>query len=115
MQDAVNDKLTANGGDVATSVEEAIVTRRSVRRFLPTSVPREIVEHILVVASRAPSGTNMQPWHLYVLSGTAKQALSAAIIDADRTGIDIEKPEHQPRNGGLAGAAGADYRESPAR
>jgi nitroreductase len=62
-----------------TAVDAAIATRRSVRGFLPTPVPREVVEDILSVASRAPSGTNTQPWQVTVLTGAAKAALSAKI------------------------------------
>ncbi len=61
------------------AVDAAITARRSVRAFLPTSVPREVIEQILKVASRAPSGTNTQPWHVTVLTGQAKTALSAKI------------------------------------
>ena len=49
------------------------------RAFLPTPVPRETVLQILDVAARAPSGTNTQPWKVTVLTGSAKQRLSAAI------------------------------------
>jgi nitroreductase len=61
------------------AVDTAIVTRRSVRGFLSTPVPRAVVEDILRVASRAPSGTNTQPWKVTVLTGDAKAALSAKI------------------------------------
>ena len=44
------------------AVNAAIESRRSVRAFLPTPVARATVEDILRVASRAPSGTNTQPW-----------------------------------------------------
>ena len=54
-------------------VDEAIVTRRSLRAFLPTPVPRSAIEEILAVASRAPSGTNTQPWKVYVLTGNPKR------------------------------------------
>jgi nitroreductase len=60
-------------------VDHAIVTRQSVRAFLPTPVPRATIEEILAVASRAPSGTNTQPWKVTVLAGAAKSRLSAAI------------------------------------
>jgi nitroreductase len=60
-------------------VDAAIVTRRSLRAFLPTPVPRETIEQILAVASRAPSGTNTQPWKVYVLTGAAKTDLSRKI------------------------------------
>ena len=60
-------------------VDAAITTRRSLRAFLPTEVPRETIEAILAVASRSPSGTNTQPWKVYVLTGAAKTELSRKI------------------------------------
>ena len=45
-------------------VETAITGRRSIRRFLTDPVPREVIEDILAVAARAPSGANMQPWRV---------------------------------------------------
>ena len=75
--------------DIAT-VDRAITTRRSVRRFLPTPVPRATVEAILAVASRAPSGTNTQPWRVHVLAGDRRAALSAALLHAH----DHEQAEH---------------------
>jgi nitroreductase len=57
------------------AVDHAISSRRSIRRFLPTPVPRELIEDILRVASRAPSGTNTQPWRVHVLTGAARQGL----------------------------------------
>jgi nitroreductase len=64
------------------AVDTAIVTRRSLRAFLPTPVPRETLEAILAVAARAPSGTNTQPWKVYVLTGNAKTELSRKIAAA---------------------------------
>lgn len=59
----------------AASVDAAITSRMSARAFLPTPVPRATLEHILQVASRAPSGTNTQPWKVYVLQGTSRDTL----------------------------------------
>ncbi|WP_341893657.1 nitroreductase [Variovorax sp. YR752] len=61
------------------AVDDAITSRHSIRAYLPTPVPRETIEEILRVAARAPSGTNTQPWRVHVLTGAAKQQLSAAI------------------------------------
>ena len=61
------------------AVDAAITSRRSVRAFLDTPVPRETIEDILRVASRAPSGTNTQPWRVHVLTGAAKALLSARV------------------------------------
>ncbi|MGO4151857.1 nitroreductase [Cupriavidus basilensis] len=66
----------------AALIDQAIITRRSVRAFLDTPVPRDVVNEILAVASRAPSGTNAQPWRVYVLTGDAKVKLSADVLAA---------------------------------
>ena len=63
-------------------VDAAITSRRSIRAFLPTPVAREDIEAILEVAARAPSGTNTQPWKVYVLTGAAKEQLSAEVLRA---------------------------------
>jgi nitroreductase len=64
------------------AVDAAITSRRSVRAFLPTPVARSVIEDILKVAARAPSGTNVQPWKVHVLTGTAREALSEKIMAA---------------------------------
>ncbi|MDR5808458.1 nitroreductase [Caballeronia sp. LZ019] len=72
------------------SVADAIATRRSIRAFLADPVERATLEAILASACRAPSGSNIQPWKVYVLTGDAKDALSRSILavfndpDADR-------------------------------
>lgn len=63
-----------------TLVDSALTSRRSVRAFLPTPVPRATVEEILTVAARAASGTNIQPWLVHVLTGATKARLSAEIL-----------------------------------
>ena len=71
-------------------VDDAITSRRSIRRFLPTPVLAETVEAILDAAARAPSGTNMQPWRGYALAGAAKGAL----VDAVQAAFDAGEPGH---------------------
>ena len=68
--------------DEVVAVDRAIVSRRSVRRFLPRTVARETVEQILDVARHAPSGTNTQPWRVYALAGAAKNRLCEAVAAA---------------------------------
>jgi nitroreductase len=80
--DQLGNSSTAPIEEQAAIVDAAIITRRSLRAFLPTPVPREAIQDILAVASRAPSGTNTQPWHVYVLTGEAKTELSKKIIAA---------------------------------
>lgn len=64
------------------TVLDALRSRRSVRAFRDTPVPRATIERILEAAARAPSATNTQPWRTYVLTGTAKRSLSRAILAA---------------------------------
>ena len=57
------------------AVDMAIRSRMSVRAFTPQAVARADIEAILEVASRAPSGTNCQPWRVYVLQGASRDSL----------------------------------------
>ena len=57
------------------SVDAAITSRMSVRAFTQQTVERALIEQILQVASRAPSGTNCQPWKVYVLQGASRATL----------------------------------------
>ncbi|PZP34589.1 MAG: nitrobenzoate reductase [Roseateles depolymerans] len=83
------------------AVDQAILTRHSMRAFLPTPVPRKTLEDILRVASHAPSGTNTQPWQVQVLTGAARQRLSdrimAAYLDAEQNAAHQEEYAYYPR------------------
>jgi nitroreductase len=61
-------------------VDQAITSRRSIRAFLPKPVACDDIEAILGVAARAPSGTNAQPWKVYVLTGDSKQGLTDSLM-----------------------------------
>jgi nitroreductase len=74
------------------AVDAAITQRRSLRAYLPDPVPRALIEEILTVAARAPSGTNTQPWKVTVLTGEPKARLSAAIRAA------FDDPEERARH-----------------
>ena len=66
-------------------IKIAITSRRSVRKFLSKSINKEIIEDILNVSARAPSGTNIQPWNVHVLTGSARDRIcnkaSSAFLD----------------------------------
>ena len=68
------------------SAIDAVTGRRSVRAFLPTPVSDEIVRAILAGASRAASGTNIQPWLVHVVTGEARERLSQAALVAMEAG-----------------------------
>jgi nitroreductase len=75
-------------------VDDAIRSRKSVRRFLPTPVPAQTVRHILEVAARAPSGNNVQPWRVYAVAGEARDRLCNEIVEAARGDPDRHQPEY---------------------
>lgn len=56
----------------------AVTGRKSVRRFLPDSVDEATIRAILDAAARAPSGTNIQPWQVHVVTGAARDRLARA-------------------------------------
>jgi nitroreductase len=83
------------------AVDAAITSRRSIRAFLPTPLAREDIEQLLQVAARAPSGTNTQPWKVYVLTGEKKQRLSERILaahtDPEQARLHTEEYAYYPR------------------
>lgn len=64
------------------SVDAAIESRFSARAFEPRPVARDVLEDLLRVAARAPSGTNTQPWNVYVLQGASRDALVSKVCEA---------------------------------
>jgi nitroreductase len=84
-----------------SAVDEVIGGRYSCRAFLPRPVPRELIADILSVASRAPSGTNIQPWRAWVLTGETKARLTekllAAFDDPEEAATHAEPYTYYPR------------------
>jgi len=76
------------------AVDHAITSRMSARAFTQQEVSRELITEILQVASRAPSGTNTQPWKVYVLQGATRDSLVdkvCAAHEAMRGNPDVAK------------------------
>jgi nitroreductase len=64
-------------------LEEAIAERHSTRMFLRDKpVPPDLVYEALTLAMRAPSNSNIQPWHLVLASGPARDRLVEALLEA---------------------------------
>ena len=74
----------------AADVFEAARTRRSIRAYKPDPVPRQTLREIVAIARYAPSGSNIQPWRAYVLTGATLRRLSEAIKHAFLT----DEPGH---------------------
>jgi len=78
----------------AEAVDRAIRTRRSIRGFLPDPVPRETIARLLELAGTAPSGSNIQPWRVHVVTGEALRRLKADLL-ARHEGHAPEEREYE--------------------
>lgn len=78
----------------ARAVDGAIRTRRSIRGFLQTPVPRETIRDLLDLAACAPSGSNIQPWRVHVLTGGALRRLKDDLL-AQHDGNAPEEREYE--------------------
>jgi nitroreductase len=76
-------------------VYDALESRRSIRAFTGEPVPPDTLERILSAARHAPSGSNIQPWKVYVLTGAAKRRLSEAAIAFRRANRGVDCPQYQ--------------------
>lgn len=72
---------------------ELIRSRHSKRAYLNQPVPRELLERVLTVAAEAPSSKNTQPWGVAVLSGSAREQLSALLCAKFDRG-ESESPDY---------------------
>lgn len=79
-------------------VTEAVISRRSVRGFLPTPVDPGLIRRIVATAARAPSGGNLQPWHIDVIGGSEleelKKIMAARVTNPER---EISEYEIYPK------------------
>ncbi|MBK0678683.1 nitroreductase [Klebsiella oxytoca] len=64
------------------SFQDVVRSRHSVRGFLPTPIPQDLLEEILQDAQWAPSNCNTQPWNVHIVSGDKLKALSAVLVEA---------------------------------
>jgi len=78
--------------------DEALTKRKSVRAFLDRPVPRALVEELLALASRSPSGTNVQPWKVHVVAGELRKRLEAEVLAHRETRPPDDRAEF-PRTG----------------
>ena len=79
----------------SSEIDAVIRGRRAIRRFDQRAVPVEMVHDILDVARHAPSGSNIQPWRCYVVTGAARDRLVDKAVTAFRTAFDPNGSEYQ--------------------
>ena len=79
-------------------VIDAVNKRMSVRQFLDTPVPNDVIKQLIIDASRAPSGGNVQPWRIYAVNGDTMTRLLQFLEDKPQA----EEPEYAMYPSGLS-------------
>ena len=80
-----------NNATTPLPLPELLAQRQSTRGFLPDAVAPALLTTLLTQARRAPSGGNLQPGHFIQVTGAARDALTAALLDDWRLG----RAEHE--------------------
>jgi nitroreductase len=93
------------------NVYEAVQSRRAVRAFTDEPVPTEVLQRVVAAAAWAPSGSNLQPWHVYVVTGTPLAQLKKVAVERVASGDRWDDREFQMYPPELA----APYRERRSR
>jgi nitroreductase len=88
-------------------VYDAVTSRRAVRAFTDEPVPHDVLEQVLTAAARSPSGGNLQPWNVYVLTGAALAELKKRTAERVAAGDSGDEREYQMYPPNL----GSPYRE----
>ena len=81
-------------------VSEALATRRSVRGFTDAPVDRAAIDRVLEAAAQSPSGGNVQPWNVTLITGEPMEGLKAAVASNIAKG-EFETPEYAVYPSGL--------------
>ncbi|MBK3573524.1 nitroreductase [Streptomyces sp. MBT65] len=76
-------------------VYEAVMSRRAARGFTDREVPRDVLERVLSAAAWAPSGSNIQPWRAYVVSGEPLAEIKKRAGERLATGDPWDEPEYE--------------------
>jgi nitroreductase len=75
-------------------VYEAVTSRRAVRGFTHEPVSREVLERVLAAARCAPSGSNIQPWNIYVVTGAPLAQLKKLATERVAAGDPWDEREY---------------------
>ena len=71
----------------AEAYRQIVMGRRSIRGFLPRTVPRALIRDVLEMAMRAPSSLNAQPWNFTVVGGAALDAIRRGNTERNLSGV----------------------------
>ncbi len=88
-------KRMAGGMEPIMDVYEAVTSRRAVRGFTDEPVSREVLERVLSAAAWAPSGSNIQPWNTYVMTGAPLAELKTTAVERVAHGDPWDKRQYK--------------------
>ncbi|WP_455475091.1 nitroreductase [Bartonella sp. B30(2025)] len=80
--------------DDSISIFQSILSRRAIRAFIDKPVPQETIEEILKLAARSPSGANIQPWQVVVVTGEALKRVGKELSQLVLSGVGAEREYH---------------------
>jgi nitroreductase len=83
------------GLEARDAVDRIIKARFACRAFCSRQITRRALEEILEVARFAPSGANIQPWRVYVVSGKKKEEISQSLLRAHQEARDEHSAEYR--------------------
>lgn len=78
------------------TLDAAVTGRHSVRGFLPDPVPKALMHKVFDLAQWSPSGTNVQPWHVCVASGSVRDAMRDEFLHRVKSGV-AATPDHHDK------------------
>jgi nitroreductase len=76
-------------------VYEAVKSRRAVRGFTDQPVSKEVLERVLSAAAWSPSGSNVQPWNIFVVTGAPLAQLKKLAVERVATGVAWDEREYE--------------------
>ncbi|MFB7288868.1 nitroreductase [Actinacidiphila glaucinigra] len=76
-------------------VYEAVTSRRAVRAYTDRQVPGEVLKRVLAAAAWSPSASNLQPWHVYVVTGGPLAELKKRAGERVIAGDAWDEPEYE--------------------
>lgn len=77
------------------NIYEAVESRRSVRGFTSEPVPTEVIERVLSAAAWSPSGSNLQPWRIFVMTGAPLARLKKVALERVTAGEPWDEREFE--------------------
>src|SRR5256885_12030936 len=98
---------SGRSGGTPVETRDAVLRRRSVRAVLDRPVDRGLLAEVLETAPGAPSGGNLQPWHVHVLTGDPLEDLKKRVTEQMSSGGPHADPEYPIYPPGLV----SPYRE----